>query len=107
MKTRRLNVDVEIASTNDIPAGKMIGVEKNGKQVLIANVNGTFYAIGNTCTHMGCTVSDGTLTDEKARCPCHGSTFDVRTGAVLRGPAQRPEPSYKLKITGNKILASL
>jgi len=100
-------MDIEIASTRDIPAGKMVGVEKDGKSVLIANVNGTYYAIGNTCTHNGCSISDGTLIVEKVRCPCHGSTFDVRTGAVVKGPAKNSEPSYKLKIDGEKIIASL
>lgn len=100
-------MEIEIASTRDIPAGKMKGVEKEGKSLLIANVDGSYYAIGNVCTHMRCQVSDGTLTGEKAQCPCHGSTFDVRTGAVIRGPARNPEPSYKLKIDGDKIIALL
>jgi nitrite reductase/ring-hydroxylating ferredoxin subunit len=85
----------------------MIGVDSNSKKILIANLNGKYYAIGGTCTHMGCTLSEGTLNGEKVQCPCHGSTFDIRTGAVVKGPARNPEASYELKVDGDQILVSL
>ncbi len=90
-------------SAKDIPAGTMMGVHADGKDILVANVDGKYYAIGNSCTHRGCTVSDGTLAGAHARCPCHGSTFDVRTGEVVHGPATRPEPSYKVEVSGDQI----
>ncbi|GAB1398969.1 hypothetical protein MASR1M66_04210 [Aminivibrio sp.] len=43
----------------------MMAVEKNGKSILIANVNGEYYAMGNICTHRGCSLSDGTLEGDK------------------------------------------
>ncbi len=97
-------METKIASTKDILPGKMVGLQAQGKSILVANVNGTFYAIGNICMHMGCTLSDGTLKGEKVICPCHGSTYDVRTGAFLKGPTTQPEPSYPLKIAGDQIL---
>jgi nitrite reductase/ring-hydroxylating ferredoxin subunit len=100
-------VEVKIASTKDLPNGKMIGVEHEGKSILVANWNGNYYAIGNVCTHEGCTVSGGTLSGFKVRCPCHGSTFDIRTGTVIAGPAQEAEPSYRLKVAGDQILLVL
>jgi len=81
----------------------MVGSRAGGKDVLVANVDGQYYAIGNVCTHMGCTVSDGVLTGANVECPCHGSTFDVRTGAVVRGPATRPEPSYRVEVSGDRL----
>ena len=100
-------METSLASTTDIAPGNMVGVTKDGKSILIANVDGTYYAISNICTHRGCEVSGGTLTGDRVQCPCHGSTFDVKTGAVVRGPAQRPEPSYRLRIEGEKIIATL
>ncbi len=85
----------------------MIGIEKEGKSILVANVNGAYYAIGNICTHMGCNISDGTLKGETVQCPCHGSNFNVKTGAVVKGPAKNPEPSYILRVDGDKVLANL
>ncbi len=87
----------------DILPGTMAGTRAGGKEVLVANVDGKFYAIGNVCTHMGCTVSDGVLSGFTVQCPCHGSMFDVRTGAVVHGPATRPEPSYSVETTGDRI----
>lgn len=87
-------MEIEIASTGDISQNQMIGVEKQGHSLLIANVNGTYYAIGDVCTHMGCNLSGGILTGDSVECPCHGSVFNVKTGAVVRGPAGRPEPAY-------------
>ncbi len=100
-------MEIEVASTEDIMLGKMIGIEKEGKSILVANVNGTYYAIGNICTHMSCNISDGILKGETVQCPCHGSTFNVKTGAVVKGPARNPEPSYVLRVDGDKILAGL
>ena len=100
-------MEVRIASTKDLPPGKMMGVENSGKEVLVANLNGEYYAIGNICTHASCKLSEGTLNGEKVRCPCHGSTFDIRTGAVLKGPAKNSEPSFKLRIDGDQILVSI
>jgi nitrite reductase/ring-hydroxylating ferredoxin subunit len=82
-------------------------VEKDGKRMLIANLNGEYHAIGNVCTHAGCKLSEGTLNGEKVTCPCHGSTFDIRTGAVLKGPAQKPEPSYNVRVEGDQIMVNI
>ena len=96
-------MEAVIALTKDLPPGKMKGIESNGKSILLANFNGEYFAIGNICTHEGCTISGGALRGERVQCPCHGSTFDIRTGAVLMGPAQNPEPSHKLKVAGDQI----
>lgn len=97
-----------VVLAKDLPAsGRMLAVDINGKSILIAKVGRRYYAIGNICTHMGCRLADGTLTGAKVQCPCHGSTFDVRTGAVVKGPAEKPEPSYALKIEPNDIAVRL
>jgi len=95
------------ASTRDIPIGKMIGIDANDKSVLIANVNGQFYALNNICTHMGCSLSNGVLRGSQVQCPCHGSTFDVTTGGLVHGPARLPEPSYKITVEGEKLMVDV
>jgi nitrite reductase/ring-hydroxylating ferredoxin subunit len=98
---------VKAISKDEVEQGKMKGVEAGGKEVLIANVGGNFYAIGNRCTHMGCMLSDGELTGEDASCPCHGSKFNVRTGTVMKGPAKKPEPVFEVKVEGEKVLVTV
>jgi nitrite reductase/ring-hydroxylating ferredoxin subunit len=100
-------MEIVIGSAKTLPPGKMMGIEINGKNILLANYQGKYYAIGNICTHEGCSLSDGTLKEEKVECPCHNSTFDIRTGVVIKGPAMGPEPVFELKLEQDQIIANL
>lgn len=99
---------VKVGSTKDLPSGKMMGTESGNKQILIANVDGKYYAVGNVCTHMGCKLSGGTLKDgEIVECPCHGSNFDLKTGNAIKGPAKTPEPIFEVKLEKDQILVNV
>jgi 3-phenylpropionate/trans-cinnamate dioxygenase ferredoxin subunit len=100
-------MEVKVASTNDIPKSTMIGVESGGQKLLVANINGSYYSIGNICTHRGCMLSEGTLKGDNVQCPCHGSVFDVKSGALIKGPAKNPEKSFKVKVDGDKLLVDI
>ena len=95
---------VNVASKEEVPAGKMKLVEANGTPVLLANIAGEYYAIGNKCTHRGCKLSSGALDGEIVKCPCHGSKFNVKTGEVVHGPAAKPEHKYTVKVEEGQIL---
>jgi nitrite reductase/ring-hydroxylating ferredoxin subunit len=98
---------VKVALKKEIPAGKMKLVEVGGVSVLLANVAGEYYAIGNKCTHRGCKLSKGALDGETVKCPCHKSVFNVKTGEVVHGPASKPEPKYAVKVEEEQILVSV
>lgn len=98
---------VRAASTDKLGPGRMLGVDLEGKEILIANINGNYYAMENRCTHMACMLSDGTLRGDNVTCPCHGSVFDVRTGGVLKGPARKPEPKYTVRIEQDQIFVDI
>jgi nitrite reductase/ring-hydroxylating ferredoxin subunit len=87
---------VEVAKVSEIPDGKMKHVEVDGKEALIANVGGKFYAISDRCGHMNAQLSIGNLTGNTVTCPFHGSKFDVITGKKLTEPilttSQEMEP---------------
>jgi glycine betaine catabolism B len=95
---------VRVASINDIPEGKMKKVVAGSQQVLVVNVKGKYYAIGNVCTHLGGPLDKGILEGHEVECPLHRSHFDVTTGEVKRGPATRPELVYDVKIESGAIL---
>ena len=65
-------------------------VEVEGKEALIANVAGKFYAISDRCGHMNALLSMGNLTGSTVTCPFHGSKFDVKTGKKLSEPILTP-----------------
>jgi len=95
---------VKAASANELKPGKMKDVEAGGKSVLLVNLDGKYYTIGNVCTHRGCMLSDGVLKGDTVQCPCHGSVFNVKTGNVVQGPATEPEPAYQVKVESGQIL---
>jgi len=94
---------IEVAQEGQIPAGIMKGFSVGGKDVLVANVGGKYFAIGGKCTHMHGDLSKGTLEGKVVTCPRHGSQFDVTSGSRLAGPAKNNEPAYEVKIEGKSI----
>jgi 3-phenylpropionate/trans-cinnamate dioxygenase ferredoxin subunit len=102
---------VKVAETSEISVGKMKNVKLEDKEVLIANVNGNYYAIANRCTHRGGDLSKGSLDGNIVTCPLHGSKFDVTTGKAISGPKiaffrakTNDEPSFEVKIEGNDVM---
>jgi nitrite reductase/ring-hydroxylating ferredoxin subunit len=102
---------VKVCDISEIPIGKMKHFEVDGKEMVIANVNGIYYAIGSICTHKGSDLSRGTLEGNTVTCPKHKAKFDVTNGKVIPGPKVplthpkiKDEPIYTLKIEGKDIL---
>ncbi len=98
---------IKVASTDDLKPNQMKAIDTEGKPILLVNLNGTFYAIGNKCTHRGCLLSNGTLNGDTVKCGCHGATFDVKTGNVVKGPAKNAEPKYEVRIDGGQVMISI
>jgi nitrite reductase/ring-hydroxylating ferredoxin subunit len=96
---------VRIGNATDVADGQMHVFDVAGTKVNVANASGHLYAIDDTCTHMGCSLASGTLEGTTVTCPCHGSQFDVTSGVVLRGPAQRPVRSRPVQVDGDELLA--
>ena len=70
--------------------------------IVVRAPDGELFALGATCTHAGCELAYG---HGALRCPCHGSTFDIRTGAPERGPARDPLPTAHVSERDGRIVA--
>ena len=70
--------------------GQLKRVEIGGKGVLVARIGGNVYAIGDKCTHLGCSLSEGAIEGTIVTCPCHGSKFDVTNGRVVAWVGKHP-----------------
>ncbi len=97
---------VKVATVGDLSPGEAMRVEVNDEEVALFNVDGTYYAIGDVCTHAGGPLSDGELEGEEVECPWHGARYNVRTGEVLSPPAPKGVKSYSVKVEGDDILIS-
>jgi nitrite reductase/ring-hydroxylating ferredoxin subunit len=95
---------VRVGNSKDVGAGKMRAFEVEGIPVNVVNVGGHLYALDDTCTHSGCSLANGSLYGTTVTCACHGSQFDVTSGALLRGPARRAERSRLVQIHGEDLL---
>jgi nitrite reductase/ring-hydroxylating ferredoxin subunit len=94
---------VAVGRAGDLEEGGMRAFDVRGVRIAVAYVNGTFHAFDDTCTHMGCSLAEGDLDETTVICPCHGSEFDVRNGAVLQGPAREPVETYEARVEGDNL----
>ena len=82
---------IEVAKTNEIANRQMKHVEVKGKEILIANIDGKFYALNDRCGHMNALLSMGNLANDNAvTCPFHGARFDITTGKKVKEPILTP-----------------
>ena len=108
---------IDLIGTEDLKDGQMKGVTAGGRSVLVARVNGNFFAASNICPHLRGRLSNGRLNGTIVTCPRHGSRFDLKDGHVVRwttwsGPllaasnvfrSPRPLPVYKTRTEGDRL----
>ena len=93
-----------VAKASDVFAGKMKLVDVDGEEVVIANVDGEYFAFSNTCTHVGGPLSDGELKGDIVTCPWHFTPFNVKTGEAQEGGVtDDPVPIYEVRLEGGDI----
>ena len=111
---------VRVARLSDIPPGSMKGIKAKGKEILVANIDGEAYAIGDRCTHLRGHLHNGCIEGTVVECPLHGVRFDVTDGGVCRwvthpawykllmdaaypGFLKGSVPSYPTRVEGDDI----
>jgi 3-phenylpropionate/trans-cinnamate dioxygenase ferredoxin subunit len=95
---------VPVAVVDEIPPGMAKAVTVDGRRIALFNVNGTFYAIDDTCTHEEASLAEGQVYGEIVACPKHGSRFHLPTGRVLSLPAVVPVNTYQVKVADGQVL---
>ncbi len=93
---------------SDIPPGKMIKVSIDGKDVLVANIDGKYCATDDTCTHSGSSLSEGKLDGCIITCGWHGAQFDCKTGKLAKFPAKiRDLTSYNIVVESDNVFVEM
>lgn len=92
-----------VGNRDEIPEGGGKAFEVNGRCVAVFNVGGSYYAIDNTCPHLGAPLADGFLAGEQITCPWHQWVFNVRTGQFAMHPDTALE-TFAVKVEGHDLL---
>ncbi len=93
---------------SDIQPGQMLKVKSEGKEILVANENGNYFAMDDTCTHQGANLSEGVLEGSTVTCPWHGSTWDCKTGKLIAFASELKDlASYKVIVESDSIYVEI
>jgi 3-phenylpropionate/trans-cinnamate dioxygenase ferredoxin subunit len=98
---------VMVANRNELAPGEKKLVEVDGRAIALFNVDGTYFAIDDVCTHDGGPLAEGELEGCEIQCPRHGARFDVRTGKPLCMPAIEPVATHRVELRGDRIYLHL
>ena len=94
---------VPVTAASELAPGAMRWVVVDRERVLLANVDGAFYALRDACGHRQMQLSKGRLDGHIVECPLHFATFDVRTGKLVNGPASADVPTYEVRIENDTV----
>ncbi|MCE9647477.1 MAG: non-heme iron oxygenase ferredoxin subunit [Chloroflexi bacterium] len=98
---------VEIAPASELPNGERLFVDLGDRPIVIFNIAGQLFAIGDVCSHDDGPLGDGTIEDHNIVCPRHGAEFDVRTGKAVAMPAVIDIPAYPVQIRDGTIFVGI
>ena len=98
---------VKIAQINQVLPGQSRLVRVQGRDVALFNVEGTFYATDNICSHSRGPLVEGRLVGANVTCPWHGAKFSVITGECLSGPATAGVEVYTIHIKDEAIFVEM
>ena len=93
--------------TGEIPVGQVKQVTVGDLRLAVCNLDGSFFAIEDVCTHDGNPLADGPVEGLEVICPRHGARFCLRTGAALSPPAYEPVATFPVAITHGRLCIGL
>lgn len=94
---------VSVMNAQDLVEGKLTKVDVAGIPAVLLREGRSIYAIGNTCSHLGGPLDEGTLHDGTVQCPWHGSCFRMSDGSVVDGPATYAQPTFAVRVREGNI----
>jgi len=94
---------VPIGEADQLPNGERLFVEIDNLPIVVFNIGGQLYAIGDVCSHDDGPLGDGDIEGMEVSCPRHGARFDVRSGKVTALPAVEDIPAYPVRVMDGQI----
>ncbi|HEX4590408.1 MAG TPA: DUF2231 domain-containing protein [Gemmataceae bacterium] len=94
---------VVVAKADELRVNQMKLLRINERRIVLARTNDGYRAFDDHCSHRGGSLADGVLACNTVTCPWHGSQFDVTSGQVKAGPAEKPITAYAAETTGGEV----
>ena len=97
-----------VGKVDDVAVDSMRKVVLDGEEICLAHAeDGSYYALGDICTHEEYSLSEGELWGFDVECPAHGSRFNLQTGAVTGLPAVIPARTYPVTVEGDDVYVEI
>ena len=92
-----------LCSTDDVPDGGAIKVEREGLVLAVFNLGGRFFVIDDSCTHGPGSLSEGEIDGEVVECNFHNGAFHIPTGRVEAPPCMIPVRTYVVSVRDGQV----
>jgi 3-phenylpropionate/trans-cinnamate dioxygenase ferredoxin subunit len=108
-----------VCPADELPPGARKMIEVNGRSVGVFNVDGTLYAIRNSCPHQGAPLCDGTVggtmlpsdpqtyvyaEEPLLRCPWHGWQINLATGRPVYNHRPGRARTYPVAVEDGQVV---
>jgi 3-phenylpropionate/trans-cinnamate dioxygenase ferredoxin component len=93
---------IYVGAVADIPDGEAVRVQ-GAVAIAVFHVEGTLYAIDDTCTHQDASLSDGWVDGCAVECPLHAACFDLHTGRPSGPPAKKAVRTHRVVVSDGHV----
>lgn len=94
---------VYVGKLHELEDGEATAVGVEDRRLAVVRIGDEVFAVEDRCTHRECSLSEGLVEERAVICPCHGSEFDLETGAALVLPAKVPVETFDTEIEGDDL----
>ena len=96
-----------VARTDEIAPGDVMHVAIAGREIALFNIDGTYHATDDACTHMGARLSDGYVDGDIVECSLHFGKFNIRTGKACSAPCTVDLRTYPVEVEGATVMVKM
>jgi len=94
---------VRLMAAKDVPEGRGVCAEADGLKLAVFRQGEKFFALANSCSHLGGPLCKGEVAEGSVKCPWHGAKFSLTSGEVVGGPAKTGVTSFELEVRGEDL----
>ena len=96
-----------VCSVSDLGPGELMAIDEAPEPIALVNIDGSFHAVDDTCSHDRWSLCDGYVEGEEIICSLHLARFSLLTGEATLPPAYEPLKVYPVKVEGDDVLVDV